>query len=310
MKWKIVVLCLLLAAGGSSARPAADAAPPTPWSRWTDLVGLRVHYADTAPGSDLPVLLILPGFLGSAVTFEPMVAILGSGLRVVIPDLPGFGWSEAPSDDGTVDDRLDFVEAFCTRLGLEAVVLAGSSLGTNIAVRFAVEHPLMVRRLVLLSPFGLEAQRAVVSRMERYDALLPVVTLLVSRSRLKRELVKQVRDPRELSEDIVDSFRRPFRTREGRRVVVGVARNILCGSTFDECLPLVTQPTLALAGSDNASRCGEILDALERGIPSCTVQRLEGCRHIIQLDAPAEVAELVGRFCLAGEPRGEPRGEP
>lgn len=306
MKWKIVVLCLLVAAVGSSARPAADAAPPTPWSRWTDVDGLRIHYADTAPGSNLPVLLILPGFLGSTVTFEPMAEILGSELRIVIPDLPGFGWSEPPLGGCTVADLLAFVRSFAERLELPPLFLAGSSLGTNIAVRYAIEHPHMVRRLVLLSPFGLEEQRGVVSRMERYDALLPVVTLLVSRTRLERELAKQVRDPGELTEDIIAGFRRPFRTAAGRRVVVGVARNILCGSTFDELLPLVTQPTLALAGSDDASRSCEILDSLERSIPSCAAWRLEGCRHIIQLDAPAEVAELVGRFCLAGEPRGEP----
>jgi len=302
MKWKIVVLCLLVAAVIASARPAAEEPPPTPWSRWTEIGGLRVHYADTAPGSDLPVLLILPGFLGSAVSFEALAGILGGELRVVIPDLPGFGWSEAPSDDGAVDDRLAFVRAFAERLDLPPLCLAGSSMGANIAVRFAVEHPLMVRRLVLLSPFGLEAQRGVVARMERYDALLPLASLFVSRSRLERELAKQVRDPRELSREIVDSFQRPFRTLEGRRVVVEVSRSILFDGYLDGHLPLVTQPTLALAGSEDAYRCAEILGALERGMPSCTTLRLEGCRHMLQLDAPAEVAEIVGRFCLGAEP--------
>jgi pimeloyl-ACP methyl ester carboxylesterase len=42
------------------------------------------------------VLLVLPGFLGSTVTFLEMTDALSREMRVVIPDLPGFGWSEAP----------------------------------------------------------------------------------------------------------------------------------------------------------------------------------------------------------------------
>jgi pimeloyl-ACP methyl ester carboxylesterase len=302
MKKMLVACVLLLAAFGALARPAGEVPSPTRWSRWTEIGGARVHYADTAPGSDLPVLLILPGFLGSAVTFEAVTEILGRDLRVVIPDLPGFGWSEAPGGGCTVDERLAFIEAFTDALDLGPVFLAGSSMGTNIALRFAIENPDLVRRLVLLSPFGLEEQHAVVSRMERFDALLPLVTLFVGRSLLKRELAKQVRDPEELTREVIDSFRRPFRTIAGRRVVVEVSRRILCGSFYDEALPLVTQPTLALAGSEDAFRSNEILEDLESRIPSCTTWSLEGCRHIIQLDAPAEVAALVARFCLAEEP--------
>jgi len=301
-KRNVLALCVLLAAAGAWAGSCAESAPPTPWSRWTTIGGSRVHYADTAPGSDLPVLLILPGFLGSAAAFEAVVEILSRDMRVVIPDLPGFGWSEAPVGGCAVVDRLEFVEAFTDALDLGPVFLAGSSQGAILAVRYAVEHAREVRRLVLLSPFGLEAQRPVVSRMERYDGMLPLLVLLACRRILEQELAKQVRDRGELTEKIVASYRRPFRTLDGRRVVVEVSRSLLFEGFLDGCLPQVTQPTLALAGTEDAFRCAEILGALQRGIPSCTTRRLEGCRHILQLDAPAEVAELVGRFCLAGEP--------
>jgi pimeloyl-ACP methyl ester carboxylesterase len=111
-----------------------------------------------------------------------------------------------------------------------------------------------------------------------------------------------VRDPSELTRDILESFRRPFRSAAGRRVVVAVSRNILCSSFFDECLPLVGQPTLVLAGSEDAYRSRDMLGVLESRIPSCTTRCLEGCRHCIHLDAPADVAELIARFCAAAEP--------
>jgi pimeloyl-ACP methyl ester carboxylesterase len=199
-----------------------------------------------------------------------------------------------------MDDRLAFVRAFVRLLDAGPVDLAGSSMGANIAVRFAVADPQRVRRLVLLSPFGLERQRAAVSRLERLDAWLPLGARLVSRRALKRELAPQVRDASELTPDILDSFWQPFRTSAGRRVVVEVSRRILWGSFFDDCLPLVPLPTLVLAGSEDAFGSQEMLGQLESRIPSCTALRLEGCRHMIHLDAPAEVAALIAGFCTAG----------
>ena len=192
---------LLLAAAGAFAARAGDAGPPTPWSRWTAVNGAVVHYIDTAPDSDLPVLLVLPGFLGSTATFLEMTAALGGGLRVVIPDLPGFGWSGAPPGGCTMDDQIAFVRSFADLLDIGPVHLAGSSLGANIALRFAVANPRLVTSLVLLSPFGMQAQRGVVSRLERLDPMLPLATLFVSRRLLAREMAKQVRDPSELTVD-------------------------------------------------------------------------------------------------------------
>jgi pimeloyl-ACP methyl ester carboxylesterase len=302
MKNVILAGVLLLVAAGAPARPAGEAAPPTPWSSWTEIDGTRVHYLDTAPESDLPVLLVLPGFLGSTLAFQPVVELLRGDLRVVIPDLPGFGWSEAPSGGCTMDDRLAFVRAFVERLGVGSMNLAGSSMGANIAVRYAVADAERVRRLVLLSPFGLEEQRPAVSRLERLDEWLPLGTRLMCRRTLRRELAKQVRDASELVPDIVESFFRPFRTAAGRRVVVEVSRHILYGSFFDDCLPLIAQPTLVVAGSVDPCESQEVLDTLESRIPACSARRLEGCRHMIHLDAPAEVAELVSRFCTAATP--------
>jgi pimeloyl-ACP methyl ester carboxylesterase len=293
---------LLLAAAGAFAGRAGDAGPPTPWSRWTEVNGAVVHYLDTAPDSDLPVLLVLPGFLGSTATFLEMAAALGGELRVVIPDLPGFGWSEAPPGGCTMDEQIAFVRAFADLLEIGPVHLAGSSLGANIALRFAVANPRLVKSLVLLSPFGLQAQHDVVSRLERLDPMLPLAALFVGRRLLAREMAKQVRDPSELTAEILESFRRPFRSAGGRRVVVEVSRNILFGSFFDEYLPLVPQPTLVLAGTEDGYRSQDMLGMLESRIPSCTTQRLEGCRHIVQLDAPAEVAALIARFCAAIDP--------
>ena len=244
---------IVIATAPLAGRPEAEAPLPTPWSHWTEIGGSAVHYVDTAPGSDHPVLLLLPGFLGSTEMFVPLVGELDDCLRVVVVDLPGFGWSAPPRGGCAMEDRLAFVHAFVDRLALGPFVLAGSSLGANIAIHFAIEEPHRVRRLVLLSPFGMAVQHGAVERLERLEPLFPLVSLFVSRAFLARELEDHVRDPRELTPAIIDSYHRPFRTAAGHRVVVEVTRRILCGCTFDDCLPLVRQHVLVIAGTDDTS---------------------------------------------------------
>jgi pimeloyl-ACP methyl ester carboxylesterase len=295
----VLLLYALLSCSCLSARFEAGTPPPlpTPWSCWTEIDAAAVHYVDTAPGENLPVFLLLPGFLGSAEMFLPLAAELAGSLRVVVVDLPGFGWSAPPAGGCTMEDRLAFVRAFIDRLDPGTFVLGGSSLGANIAIRFAISNPSRVRRLVLLSPFGMKRQRGAVRRLERLSLLLPLASRRLGRAALVRELARQVRDPAELTEAIVDNFHRPFRSAGGRRVVAEVARRILLTCHFDDVLCMVPQPTLVLAGSEDVFGSQDIIGDLERGMPDCTAVCLDGCRHFIQLDATAEVAEIILRFC-------------
>jgi pimeloyl-ACP methyl ester carboxylesterase len=294
------LVVLAIAAAPVAASPEKETPLPTPWSHWTEIGGSAVHYVDTAPGSALPVLLVLPGFLGSTDMFVSLAGELADGLRVVVVDLPGFGWSAPPGGGCAMQDRLAFVHAFVDRLGLGPFALAGSSLGANIAIHFALEEPDRVRRVVLLSPFGMAAQHGAVERLERIDRLLPVVALFVSRAFLARELENHVRDPGELTPAILDSYHRPFRTAAGRRVVVEVTRHILCGCTFDDCLPLLRQPVLVIAGTEDAFGSAVVLDDLAARLPACSPVRVDGGHHAIQLDATAEVARIIRSFCAPG----------
>ena len=296
-----MLLSALLACSCLSARFETKAAPslPTPWSCWIEIDAAAVHYVDTAPAADLPVFLVLPGFLGSTEMFLPLVAELSSSFRVIVVDPPGFGWSTPPAGGCTMEDRLTFVRAFIDALDLGTLVLCGSSLGANIAIRFAIADPSRVRRLVLLSPFGMRRQRGVARRLERIGLLLPLASGRLGRAVLEHELARQVRDPAELTEAIVDSYHRPLRSAPGRRVVEEVARRILCTCHFDDILCMVRQPTLVLAGSDDVFGSQDIIGDLERGMPDCRAVCLDACRHFIQLDATAEVAAIILRFCAA-----------
>jgi pimeloyl-ACP methyl ester carboxylesterase len=73
--------------------------------------------------------------------------------RLVLPDLPGHGWSEEPPALDPLQVEAGLTAAL-DALFDQSFVLVGSSLGGLAAARYALQRPERVARLVLSSPFG------------------------------------------------------------------------------------------------------------------------------------------------------------
>jgi pimeloyl-ACP methyl ester carboxylesterase len=94
--------------------------------------------------------------LGGVPTWLPFLDELAETRRVVVPSLPGF--PGAPKGFHSLDDHLDWLTATLDLLeaaGLDGADLIASSVAGMLAADVAVFSPAMVRRLVLISPWGL-----------------------------------------------------------------------------------------------------------------------------------------------------------
>jgi 2-succinyl-6-hydroxy-2,4-cyclohexadiene-1-carboxylate synthase len=112
-----------------------------------------IHLSVAAEGDGPPVLL-LHGFTGRGSTWHDLVDMLSARHRTIAVDLLGHGASDAPTNPRRygVDRQATDLAMLLERLtGAPADVL-GYSMGARIAMRLAVDHPAVVRRLVLESP--------------------------------------------------------------------------------------------------------------------------------------------------------------
>lgn len=114
---------------------------------------LCLHYEEVNPAGSPPVLL-LHG-LGSAggdwlLQFGPLSA---AGYRVLAPDMRGFGRSSAPPEV-TVQVMAEDMALFLERMGAVPAHVVGISMGGTVAQQLALDHPEMVRRLVLVNTFA------------------------------------------------------------------------------------------------------------------------------------------------------------
>ena len=126
---------------------------PTQYAAVPDGEGgsLRMAYVEAGP-ADGPVVLCLHGEPSWSFLYRKMIPVLAAGgLRVVAPDLVGFGRSDKPAriEDHSYARQVEWVRCLAfDRLDLRAVTLVGQDWGGLIGLRLAAEHPDRFARLV------------------------------------------------------------------------------------------------------------------------------------------------------------------
>lgn len=126
-------------------------------SKYVTLSGLRLHYL-TAGEAGPPLLLLHGTALDSGrLTYGAVLSGLAQHFKVFALDWPGYGASDKPERDYTMDFYQGVLLEFVEHLGFEFFNLAAFSMGGAVALRFALEHPERLSKLALISSYGLGA---------------------------------------------------------------------------------------------------------------------------------------------------------
>jgi pimeloyl-ACP methyl ester carboxylesterase len=116
---------------------------------------IRIAYYDENADAGVAVLL-LHGSPGAAHNFDQLRAHLPDSLRVVRPDLPGFGASTRTLEDYSFSRHAVDMLALMDALALPSSHLVGMSMGGGVAIEMARLAPERVQSITLLSSIGLQ----------------------------------------------------------------------------------------------------------------------------------------------------------
>ncbi|XVQ87025.1 alpha/beta fold hydrolase [Microbispora siamensis] len=126
---------------------------PRTLHRHVDVGDVRVFYRESVPdedGDDAPVMLLLHGFPSASHQFRRLIDVLGARYRLIAPDYPGFGHTEAPAGfTYSFDNLADVMEGFVERLGLARFVMYVFDFGAPVGFRLATRHPEWIAGLVV-----------------------------------------------------------------------------------------------------------------------------------------------------------------
>ena len=112
--------------------------------------GRGIFYRE-AGNADAPALLLLHGFPTSSHMFRDLMPGLADRYHLVAPDLPGFGFSDAPARAEfkyTFDNLARVIEVFAGKIGLQRYALYVFDYGAPVGFRLALAHPERVTAII------------------------------------------------------------------------------------------------------------------------------------------------------------------
>ena len=232
----------------------------------------------------MKTILWIHGFPLSSQMFEAQGAIPGA--IHVLPDLPGFGRTQA-LDDLTIDDYAHFVMGV---LEEEQAILAGFSMGGYIALAAARLYPERVSGLILLDTK--ETADSEEARKGRFDSIAKVeergIEPIVD-AMLPKMLTPAA--PQELKDRV-----RAMMMTSSREGVIAALRAMAGRADSSSMLPKITVPALVIVGDQDPITPPADAQRMAGAIPNAKLVTIADAAHLAPVEQPAAVNAAVERF--------------
>jgi 2-hydroxy-6-oxonona-2,4-dienedioate hydrolase len=278
-----------------------------------EVLGMRLRYIDVgpteAPRDPLPLVLI-HGHTSRIEEYDDLVPHLAQTRRVLVPDLPGCGYSDKPNRPYSLQLYEDSVLGFLDALGVKEARLGGGSLGGNLTLRLGYRVPERFPQLAAWAPAGAwrpmrwlaELGKALGRAAGRY-LFWPFVWV---QSRYWYEVHWPKRE--QLLRDTF-AYYQEVMSPGFARMYFEIGFDQLMHSHFGYA-PKIAQPTLLAWGDrDHALDMGEGVKKLAKLIPHAELRVFPGARHSLANEVPEQLAraciEFFGRWHGSDGPSGQ-----
>jgi 2-hydroxy-6-oxonona-2,4-dienedioate hydrolase len=272
--------------------------------------GLRLRAIDVAPTEDARgTLLLVHGHTSRLEEYDAIVAPLSKRYRVIVPDLPGSGYSDKPSRPYTLALLEDALLGLLDALGVRRCHLGGGSLGGNLTLRLALREPERFDRLVPWAPAGgwrpwpkwLSRLLRIFHRPFIFEKLFwPTLKI---QSRYWYEPSWPGREAA-LAESF--AYYREVYCPAFARMYWQIGHEQMSQTLLDDA-PSIRHPTLMFWGDrDFGLDMGACVKRLVGLMPNARLHVFAGARHSLAQEVPNELARRIDRF-LSPTDSGEAR---
>ena len=245
-----------------------------------DIDGLNVHFQVFGSGQPL---LLLHGWGDSGANWYGVAEELSVSHQVFLVDLPGFGGSDQPPETWGVEEYLQVVERFVAEMELENPIVVGHSHGGKVACHYAAkENP--CAGLVLVASSGVD--RRSIEKTTRIYLYKLLKQLLLLFGAAGERLLERLRDKMGSTD---------YRQAGSMR---GTLVRVVNQKLFS-LLPSIRVPTLIIWGSEDPILEMKQAKIFRRLIPDSYIRVVWGATHHPHLDAPQELAGMIGEFSSA-----------
>lgn len=276
-------------------------------SRFADAGGVKLHYHEAGSAEGVPVVLLHGGGPGVSAwsNFGRNLPVFASAFRTLAVDQVGFGKSGKPPVEGSYFTfSASKLAALLDGMGIEKVHLVGNSLGGGTAVRFALNNPDRVGRLVLMGPGGLSLNAFSPDPTEGVKRLSEFA-MEPSREKIEAFIRTMVFDQRLVTDELIDeryaTASEPGALEALRSMGMSFFAHAEEGMLWREAHNLKHRTLLIWGREDRVNPLDGALIAL-KVIKRAQLHVFGGCGHWAQLEKFEEFNHLAISFLLEEKP--------
>ena len=269
--------------------------------------GLNVFYRDAGP-SDAPAVLLLHGFPSSSRMWQPLIDRLCDSYRLVAPDYPGFGHSDAPSASSfgyTFDHIAAVIERFVDEVRLTRCALVMQDYGGPVGMRLALRRPELLSALIVhnavchedgLGPLW-ETRRAFWDDRAGHEQALRenFFSAAATRQRHVGNTPEPERYDPDLWTDELAFLNRPGQHDIQTDLFYDYRTNVASYPAWQQWLRDMRHPLLVVWGRYDPSFQVEEAEAYRRDVPDAVIHVIDA-GHFALDEAPQLVADLTRQF--------------
>jgi len=247
----------------------------------------KIRYLEE--GSSENTLLLLHGLGASAERWEHVIPLFAKEYRVIVPDLVGFGHSDKPMVDYTMEYFSEFTSKFVESIGIKKLNIIGSSLGGQIAVEYAVNHNDKIRKLVLVSPSGV--MKHVTPALNSY-----ISAALYPNNDAALTAFQTMSCVDDIDEKTVSEFVERMQLPNAKMAFMSTLLGLSNAKAITEKLNMITVPTMIVWGENDPVIPIEYAQSFVSGINDCRFYKIVDCGHTPYVEKPEKFFQTVMDF--------------
>lgn len=267
--------------------------------------GIETFYLEAGPHDAQPVVLV-HGLSATNASMLPLIPALSPAYRVLAPDLPGHGGTQATPAAHRASYLGKWLAGFLRETCDRPAVLVGNSLGGRTALQAALDMPEAVRGLVLLCPaVAFRKNRQFVPLVRLVPDELASLPVHLPRAMATRGLRSLFADPSRLPaawyDSAIDEFGRVLAIRANRLATFSALRHVYLDEPFGdrgfwERLPSLQPPALFLWGDHDVLVPPSFSRFVSEALPDARSVVLADCGHVPQFEHPELTAKYITDF--------------
>jgi len=259
-----------------------------------EVEGISIHFVSEGKGT---LVFCVHGSQSWAFTWRYQVKPFAeAGYQVVAIDLPGNGYSAAPSHhDYSVAGNSRLISRVLDGLHAQQVVFVASSAGGLPVLDFAIRHPERTGALILSSTCGVHHSLPGLWNLVHLPLVGEAARLFLNPPLIRKNLVEAFADPQKVTAEIVEAYLRPLLRPGSWTTNLRTERN--SDPTFvEQHLKDIHSPALIIWGQEDAWHPATMAEVFHRQLPQAEVEILSNCGHLPHEEQPESFNQLALSF--------------